>query len=137
MSYPPRASEHRVSQYTPAHLALMQALSRRGIPYLSEQSFLRAGEMTRDGRPKSFTVDLLFPDPRLVVEVEGAGSASADHPARDAFFGSLGYRVLHIANRDALRHTGEAVDHIHTVIKELEHMQQLNSNESSDGVDAA
>ncbi|MDE1854502.1 MAG: hypothetical protein KGI38_12260 [Thaumarchaeota archaeon] len=88
--------------FTSDAVRIASVLNRAKIACTLEYSFLRVGEFTKDGRPKSYTVDILLLDPRFVptaIEVEGDGSASRDNEKRDAYLATLGLRVLHVDNK--------------------------------------
>jgi len=91
-----------IPQYTKAHMALFNQLVKEGIPCLTEVPIERIGETNREGKPKSYCVDLLVKD-RLIVEVEGYGSKSKDNIERDRYLASLDFMVLHVSNEDVLK----------------------------------
>lgn len=96
----PSLSQNRQATYTPPHMRLMAELNRKGILYKSEEPKIREGEFTRDGKPKSYSLDIIVGD-WLALEVEGDGSASIDNDERDEFFKGRGIHVVHIPNKCA------------------------------------
>lgn len=85
------------SQYTKEAMILFNSLVKRGYGVLTEYPILRDGEFNREGKPKSYQVDLLV-DRFLILEVEGNGSASKNNKERDDYLRKKGYTLKHIPN---------------------------------------
>jgi len=80
-------------------------LSRYNIKYRAQVEFERAGELTQDGKPKTYVADILINN--IVIEIEGPGTSS-DSAERDSFFVSKGCYVVHIPNIAIFKH-GEVI----------------------------
>lgn len=99
-SYPsPRASEFRKPTYTQSEIAIASLLSLRGVhfrtqvPYDSGRTRITTKE---DGeQPIYYYVDILIGN-FLAVEVEGAGSHSANNDERDECLRNHGLHVMHV-----------------------------------------
>jgi hypothetical protein len=100
----PSAREGLKPQYTEEHMKLASAFNGVGLFPDVEKPFVRPGEVTKDGKPKEYFADLCFEDWKVVIEVEGEGSASADNDERELFFAENGYQVVHVPNACARSH---------------------------------
>ncbi len=95
-------SAHRVGTFTKDAVRIASALNRAKIACRLEHEIIRYGEFTKDGKQKTYSIDILVCDPRyesVAIEVEGEGSASRDNDKRDQYLATLGIRVLHIDNK--------------------------------------
>lgn len=105
--FSPDASQFRVSRHTAAAQLLETKFGYWGLhPEMDYANFPRYGEETKDGKTKSYTPDFWFPEHKLILEVEGEGSASKDDK-RDSFFDEQGIHVLHIPDGMAKRYGNE------------------------------
>ena len=50
-------------------------------------------------QPKTYRPDEHFKEQKVIIEVEGKGSASKDNEKRDALFRKLDYKVVHLPNK--------------------------------------
>lgn len=100
----PSAREGLKPQYTEQHMILAAAFNKVGLFPDVEKPFVREGEFTKDGKPKEYFADLHFGEQKVIVEVEGEGSASADNDERELFFTENGYQVVHVPNACARSH---------------------------------
>lgn len=104
--YAPRISEKAgsktPSQYTAAQITFGNALAKLGLQVEFEQEFLREGEFNREGKHKSYVVDILV-NRTIAVELEGEGSSSKDDNIRDQFLKAKGLAVIHLPNELALQ----------------------------------
>ena len=103
------------TQYTPSQMTLFNALAKTGLYVLCEHPILRDGEFNREGKPKSYVVDLLV-NKKLIVEVEGPGSASADNPERDNYLIKKGYRIHHVSNEQVKKNLKATVENIKVLV---------------------
>ena len=88
------------SMFTQSHLSLFMLINKiKGTNFLNEEPFERKGELTKDGKPKSFQTDCVDRQLKLVVEAMGEGSSS-DDPKRDAYFEKEGYELLKFSNEE-------------------------------------
>lgn len=116
-SYPgPSQSDGRQSEYTEAHVSLLNALTKRRLNCRSEVAFERPGELTSEGQPKTYQSDIVVED-RVIVEVEGEGSSSRDNEKRDFFFKEQGFVVKHIPNDLAQKYPEFVADLIQLMSK--------------------
>jgi len=99
----PRASDFRRATYTEAEQVLAAELARRGVRYLTQVPYVREGEYTAEGAPKTYVADIVVAD-KLILEVEGEGSSS-ESVERDRFFEEKGMKVIHIPNEAALKYS--------------------------------
>jgi very-short-patch-repair endonuclease len=99
----PRASDFRRATYTEAEQVLAAELARRGVRYLTQIPYVREGEFTAEGAPKTYVADIVVAD-KLILEVEGEGSSS-ESVERDRFFEEKGLKVIHIPNEAALKYS--------------------------------
>ena len=99
------------TQYTPSQMKLFNALVKTGLRVLCEYPILRDGEFNREGKPKSYVADLLI-NKKLIVEVEGKGSASADNPERENYLIKKGYRIHHVSNEEIKKDLGKVGENI-------------------------
>lgn len=100
-SYPgPSQSEGRKSEYTDAEITLAKYLGKAGVKFKTQEPFLREGELTSEGKTKSYTVDVLA-EGFLGLECEGAGTSS-DSEKRDQFFREQGITIVHLPNKMVL-----------------------------------
>lgn len=103
------------TQYTDSQMRLFNALVKRGLGVLAEHPVLRDGEFNREGKPKSYVLDLLV-DRFLVVEVEGKGSASADNKPREDYLHSKGFIIKHVSNLEVKKDLEHVVDCIALIV---------------------
>ena len=97
-----RLSERNVKTFKKAAVRVASALNAAGIGCELESPVLREGELTSEGKPKFYSVDVAVKDPRyeaVAIELEGRGSASKDDLERDEFLLGHGFvAVLHYPN---------------------------------------
>jgi hypothetical protein len=94
----PSPREGLKPQYTEEHMKLASAFNAVGLFPDIEKPFAREGEFTKEGKPKQYFADLHFGEQKVVVEVEGEGSASAGNDERDVYFAEQGYQLVHVPN---------------------------------------
>ena len=107
-------NEYPRTQFTKGEQSLLKELSARKVSYKAQEPFAREGEVTKDGRVKQYVPDVIVG--KLILEVEGKGSASADNPKRDKFFRDKGYDIVHIPDHVALKHPAVIVDFVKLLI---------------------
>lgn len=95
---PVRASEHRIADWTDAHIKLIEYTDRAHMPYDANEPVIIAGMINKKtGLPQQYWPDMLYYG-CIVVEVEGKGSASSDNEVRDAALKSKNWELLHFPN---------------------------------------
>jgi len=99
---PVSASEYIRPAYTEAELILEEYLAQLGIPYRTQVPIPR-GELTPDGKMKTYVVDVLVGN-KLVVEVDGEAHDYEKDEERDEFLRSNGYVVEHFPNELVLKY---------------------------------
>ncbi|MGA2666188.1 MAG: hypothetical protein ABSF83_14710 [Nitrososphaerales archaeon] len=100
----PSAKEGLKAKYTEEHMKLAAAFNDVGLYPDVEKPFLREGEVTKEGKQKGYVADLHFGDQKVIIEVEGEGSASADNDDWELFFAENDYQVVHVPNACARSH---------------------------------
>jgi hypothetical protein len=90
---------YRRSRFTPDHVRLLNLLSEARIIFQAEDvPFVREGELTKDGKVKTYSPDVVINDQKVIIEVIGKGSSSLD-PERKKFFRTMGWYELDLPNR--------------------------------------
>ena len=114
----PSMKQNLVSQHTPAQQLLDSAFSYYGLhPDMDYTEFIRDGELTKEGKQKVYRPDYYFKQHKLVVEVEGEGSASSDNEERDKFFTEKGFRIIHLSNKLIEKHSSEVAQIFAVLLK--------------------
>ena len=84
------------TQYTPSQMRLFNVLCKK-YRCKTEVPFLREGVFNKEGKPKSYQVDILVEN-KIAVEVDGPGHDFEGDKERDAFLERHGLSVLHLTN---------------------------------------
>ena len=100
--YSMRLSERNTKTFKKDAVRVAAGLNAAGIGCELESPVLREGELTSEGKPKFYSVDIAVKDARfetVAIELEGRGSASKDDLERDEYLLSHGFvAVLHYPN---------------------------------------
>ena len=102
----PGMSQLTTKAFTKPAVRVMAGLNRAKIGIEGEQEYVRPDEFRKDGKPKTYTVDIVVKDSRFKkvgIEIEGKGSASKNNERRDWFLTGSGkgpqlFDLLHYPN---------------------------------------
>lgn len=91
-----------------------------GYPENYAEQVIPTGALKKrmDGVPRFYRVDILHPESKVVIEVDGNSHKYTEErdQTRDKTLELLGYRVLRVANRQVLSELDKVVSHINRVV---------------------